>query len=57
MPGSVELLASFMQDIQNIGNADSDIVKNCEVFDVKVYLKTEKIIKINILALHFGRQI
>ncbi|KAM9624987.1 M-phase phosphoprotein 9 isoform 2-T5 [Morphnus guianensis] len=30
MPGSVELLASFMQDIQNIGNADSEIVKNCE---------------------------
>uniref|UniRef100_A0A8C0B3D4 Uncharacterized protein n=1 Tax=Buteo japonicus TaxID=224669 RepID=A0A8C0B3D4_9AVES len=39
MPGSVELLASFMQDIQNIGNADSEIVKNCEVFDIKVYLK------------------
>lgn len=53
MPGSVELLASFMQDIQNIGNADSEIVKNCEVFDIKVYLKKN----INVLALHFGRQI
>ncbi|KFZ47396.1 M-phase phosphoprotein 9 [Antrostomus carolinensis] len=30
MPGSVELLTSFMQDIQNIGHADSEIVKNCE---------------------------
>ncbi|KFZ49764.1 M-phase phosphoprotein 9, partial [Podiceps cristatus] len=30
MPGSVELLASFMQDIQSIGNADSETVKNCE---------------------------
>uniref|UniRef100_A0A663MHR4 M-phase phosphoprotein 9 n=1 Tax=Athene cunicularia TaxID=194338 RepID=A0A663MHR4_ATHCN len=37
VPGSVELLASFMRDIQNIGNADSEIVKNCEVFDVKFY--------------------
>ncbi|KAM6247117.1 M-phase phosphoprotein 9 [Porphyrio hochstetteri] len=30
MPGSIELLASFMQDIQNVGNTDSEIVKNCE---------------------------
>ncbi|KAM7090338.1 M-phase phosphoprotein 9 isoform 1-T3 [Ciconia maguari] len=30
MPDSVELLASFTQDTQNIGNADSEIVKNCE---------------------------
>jgi len=37
MPGSVELFASFVQDIQNTGNADSEIVKNCEVFDAKVY--------------------
>ncbi|XP_074966918.1 M-phase phosphoprotein 9 isoform X1 [Phalacrocorax aristotelis] len=29
-PGSVELLTSFMQDIQNVGSADSEIVKNCE---------------------------
>ncbi|NXX94980.1 MPP9 phase, partial [Centropus bengalensis] len=30
MSGSVELLASFMQDIQNAGNADSEIVKSCQ---------------------------
>lgn len=28
-----------MQDIQNIGHADSEIVRNCEVFDIKVYFK------------------
>lgn len=37
MPGSVELLASFVQDLQNAGNSDTEIVKSCEVFDVKVY--------------------
>uniref|UniRef100_A0A8D2QIK7 Uncharacterized protein n=1 Tax=Zonotrichia albicollis TaxID=44394 RepID=A0A8D2QIK7_ZONAL len=36
-PGSVELLASFMQDIQNIGHANSEIVRNCEVFDIQFY--------------------
>lgn len=56
MPGSVELLASFTEDIQNIGNVDSEIVKNCEVFDVKVYFLKKKEY-INVSALHFGRQI
>ncbi|PKU40270.1 m-phase phosphoprotein 9 [Limosa lapponica baueri] len=35
-PSSVELLASFMQDIQNIGNADSEIVKNCELIQDEI---------------------
>lgn len=26
-----------MQDIQNIGQANSEIVRNCEVFDIKFY--------------------
>ncbi|KAF1578002.1 UNVERIFIED_CONTAM: M-phase phosphoprotein 9, partial [Eudyptes pachyrhynchus] len=42
MPGSVELLASFMQDIQNIGNADSDIVKNCETRWLQLLRLVEK---------------
>uniref|UniRef100_A0A672U4P4 M-phase phosphoprotein 9 n=1 Tax=Strigops habroptila TaxID=2489341 RepID=A0A672U4P4_STRHB len=36
MPGSVELLASFVQDLQNAGNADSEIVKNCELIQDEV---------------------
>lgn len=28
-----------MQDIQNIGHADSEVVRNCEVFYVSVYFK------------------
>ncbi|NXV97266.1 MPP9 phase, partial [Calonectris borealis] len=42
MPGSVELLASFMQDIQNIGNADSEIVKNCETRWLQLLRRVEK---------------
>ncbi|NWZ50820.1 MPP9 phase, partial [Haliaeetus albicilla] len=42
MPGSVELLASFMQDIQNIGNADSEIVKNCETKWLQLLRLVEK---------------
>uniref|UniRef100_A0A8C3DHH6 M-phase phosphoprotein 9 n=1 Tax=Corvus moneduloides TaxID=1196302 RepID=A0A8C3DHH6_CORMO len=35
-PDSVELLASFMQDIQNIGHADSEIVRNCELIQDEI---------------------
>ncbi|NXW31064.1 MPP9 phase, partial [Phaetusa simplex] len=42
MPGSVELLASFVQDIQNIGNADSEIVKNCETRWLQLLRLVEK---------------
>ncbi|NXJ95226.1 MPP9 phase, partial [Corythaixoides concolor] len=42
MPGSVELVASFMQDIQNIGNADSEIVKNCETRWLQLLRLVEK---------------
>ncbi|NXW02180.1 MPP9 phase, partial [Fregetta grallaria] len=42
MPGSVELLASFMQDIQNVGNADSEIVKNCETRWLQLLRLVEK---------------
>ncbi|NXA30094.1 MPP9 phase, partial [Ibidorhyncha struthersii] len=41
-PGSVELLASFTQDIQNIGNADSEIVKNCETRWLQLLRLVEK---------------
>ncbi|NWU57225.1 MPP9 phase, partial [Dromas ardeola] len=42
MPGSVDLLASFVQDIQNIGNADSEIVKNCETRWLQLLRLVEK---------------
>ncbi|NXP79183.1 MPP9 phase, partial [Ramphastos sulfuratus] len=42
MPGSVELLASFMQDIQNIGSADSEILKNCETRWLQLLTLVEK---------------
>ncbi|NWX49354.1 MPP9 phase, partial [Steatornis caripensis] len=42
MPGSVELLTSFMRDIQNIGNADSEIVKNCETRWLQLLRLVEK---------------
>ncbi|NWQ92934.1 MPP9 phase, partial [Burhinus bistriatus] len=42
MPGSVELFASFLQDIQNIGNADSEIVKNCETRWLQLLRLVEK---------------
>ncbi|KFP86644.1 M-phase phosphoprotein 9 [Apaloderma vittatum] len=41
-PRAVELLASFMQDIQNIGNADSEIVKNCETRWLQLLRLVEK---------------
>ncbi|KAM9281424.1 M-phase phosphoprotein 9 isoform 2-T2 [Morus bassanus] len=41
-PGSVELLTSFMQGIQNIGNADSEIVKNCETRWLQLLRLVEK---------------
>ncbi|XP_014109476.1 PREDICTED: M-phase phosphoprotein 9 isoform X1 [Pseudopodoces humilis] len=41
-PGSVELLASFMQDIQNIGHADSEIVRNCEARWLQLLRLVEK---------------
>ncbi|KAM9371811.1 M-phase phosphoprotein 9 [Phaethornis superciliosus] len=42
MPGAVELLSSFMQDIQNIGNADSEFVKNCETRWLQLLRLVEK---------------
>ncbi|XP_030358319.1 M-phase phosphoprotein 9 isoform X4 [Strigops habroptila] len=42
MPGSVELLASFVQDLQNAGNADSEIVKNCETRWLQLLRLVEK---------------
>ncbi|XP_074461931.1 M-phase phosphoprotein 9 isoform X4 [Larus michahellis] len=42
MPGSVKLLASFVQDIQNIGNTDSEIVKNCETRWLQLLRLVEK---------------
>ncbi|CAN8192628.1 unnamed protein product [Coccothraustes coccothraustes] len=41
-PGSVELLASFMQDIQNIGHAKSEIVRNCETRWIQLLRLVEK---------------
>ncbi|RLV99837.1 hypothetical protein DV515_00009292 [Chloebia gouldiae] len=40
--GSVELLASFMQDIQNIGHANSEIVRNCETRWLQLLRLVEK---------------
>ncbi|NXI62884.1 MPP9 phase, partial [Anseranas semipalmata] len=42
IPGSVELLSSFVQDIQNIGDADSEIVKNCETKWLQLLRLVEK---------------
>uniref|UniRef100_A0A8B9C5Q2 M-phase phosphoprotein 9 n=1 Tax=Anser brachyrhynchus TaxID=132585 RepID=A0A8B9C5Q2_9AVES len=36
IPGSIELLSSFVRDIQNVGNADSEIVKNCELIQDEI---------------------
>ncbi|XP_051641570.1 M-phase phosphoprotein 9 isoform X1 [Manacus candei] len=41
-PGSVELFASFMQDIQAIGNADTEIVKSCETRWLQLLRLVEK---------------
>ncbi|NXY46489.1 MPP9 phase, partial [Ceuthmochares aereus] len=50
MSGSVELLASFMQDIQNVGNADSEIVKNCETRWLQLLRLVEKQCQEQIIA-------
>ncbi|XP_067163208.1 M-phase phosphoprotein 9 isoform X4 [Apteryx mantelli] len=42
IPGSVEVLASFMQDIQNVGSADSETVKNCETRWLQLFRLVEK---------------
>ncbi|XP_051490106.1 M-phase phosphoprotein 9 isoform X1 [Apus apus] len=42
MPGAVELLASFVRDIQSVGNADSEIVKNCETRWLQLLRLVEK---------------
>ncbi|KFP56478.1 M-phase phosphoprotein 9 [Cathartes aura] len=59
IPGSVELFASFMQDIQNIGNADSEIVKNCETRWLQLLRLVEKQCQEQIVAQQeqFHRQI
>ncbi|NXT50726.1 MPP9 phase, partial [Pluvianellus socialis] len=59
MPGSVELFASFMQDIQNTGNADSEIVKNCETRWLQLLRLVEKQCQEQIVAQReqFHRQI
>ncbi|KAM6052136.1 M-phase phosphoprotein 9 isoform 1-T2 [Chlamydotis macqueenii] len=59
MPASVELLASFMQDIQNIGNADSEIAKNCETRWLQLLRLVEKQCQEQIVAQqeHFHHQI
>lgn len=41
-PDSVELLASFMQDIQDIGHADLEIVRNCETRWLQLLRLVEK---------------
>uniref|UniRef100_A0A8C3QWU1 M-phase phosphoprotein 9 n=1 Tax=Cyanoderma ruficeps TaxID=181631 RepID=A0A8C3QWU1_9PASS len=41
-PGSVELLASFMQDIQSLGQDDSGIVRNCETRWLQLLRLVEK---------------
>ncbi|XP_057234859.1 M-phase phosphoprotein 9, partial [Malurus melanocephalus] len=41
-PGSVELLASFMQDIQNIGHAHSESLRNCEARWLQLLRLAEK---------------
>uniref|UniRef100_A0A8B9J2S1 M-phase phosphoprotein 9 n=1 Tax=Amazona collaria TaxID=241587 RepID=A0A8B9J2S1_9PSIT len=42
MPSSVGLLASFVQDLQNAGNADSEIVKSCETRWLQLLRLVEK---------------
>ncbi|XP_068767408.1 M-phase phosphoprotein 9 isoform X2 [Struthio camelus] len=41
-PGSVGVLASFMQDIQNIGSTDSETVKDCETRWLQLFRLVEK---------------
>ncbi|XP_010220457.1 PREDICTED: M-phase phosphoprotein 9 [Tinamus guttatus] len=42
MPGSDEVLASFMQDIQNLGSVDSETVKNFETRWLQLFRLVEK---------------
>uniref|UniRef100_A0A674K189 M-phase phosphoprotein 9 n=1 Tax=Terrapene triunguis TaxID=2587831 RepID=A0A674K189_9SAUR len=42
IPGSVEALASFMQDIQKSGRTDSEILKNCETRWIQLFKLVEK---------------
>ncbi|XP_037734887.1 M-phase phosphoprotein 9 isoform X3 [Chelonia mydas] len=42
IPGSVEVLASFMQDIQKSGRTDSEILKNCETRWIQLFKLVEK---------------
>ncbi|NWX97209.1 MPP9 phase, partial [Nothoprocta ornata] len=42
MPGSDEVLASFMQDIQNLGSIDSETVKNFETRWLQLFRLVEK---------------
>uniref|UniRef100_A0A8C3CPP3 M-phase phosphoprotein 9 n=1 Tax=Cairina moschata TaxID=8855 RepID=A0A8C3CPP3_CAIMO len=36
IPGSIELLSSLVRDTQSVGNADSEIVKNCELIQDEI---------------------
>ncbi|XP_069071082.1 M-phase phosphoprotein 9 isoform X2 [Pleurodeles waltl] len=42
LPGSVELLAAFMQDLQTSGRTDSEIWKNCEARWLQLFSLVEK---------------
>ncbi|KAI6076143.1 M-phase phosphoprotein 9 isoform X1 [Aix galericulata] len=42
IPGSIERLSSFVRDIQSVGNADSEIVKNCETRWLQLLRLVEK---------------
>ncbi|XP_014373710.1 M-phase phosphoprotein 9 isoform X3 [Alligator sinensis] len=42
IPGSVEVLASFMQDIQKTGRTDSEILQNCETRWLQLFKLVEK---------------
>ncbi|XP_010140009.1 PREDICTED: M-phase phosphoprotein 9 [Buceros rhinoceros silvestris] len=59
MPGSVELLASLMQDIQDIGNANSGILENCETRWLQLLRLVEKQCQEQIVAQQeqFRRQV
>uniref|UniRef100_A0A7M4G2F9 M-phase phosphoprotein 9 n=1 Tax=Crocodylus porosus TaxID=8502 RepID=A0A7M4G2F9_CROPO len=42
IPGSIEVLASFMQDIQKTGRTDSEILQNCETRWLQLFKLVEK---------------
>uniref|UniRef100_A0A8C8RDF6 M-phase phosphoprotein 9 n=1 Tax=Pelusios castaneus TaxID=367368 RepID=A0A8C8RDF6_9SAUR len=50
IPGSVEVLASFMQDIQNSGRTDSEILENCETRWLQLFKLVEKQCREQIVA-------